>query len=74
MILRLTDERWTAEDGARKDRPVTVRTSKLVADVESFVLEDRRIAVRDVEESFEIGHLWNSSRNMTQDLRNVTDL
>ena len=36
-----------------KGRPVTV---KLIADVESLVMEDMRITTHDVEESFEIDY------------------
>ena len=47
-FLRFADGRVSVEDDTRKGRPVTVKTSKLIADAERLETEDRRITVRDI--------------------------
>ena len=68
VVLRFADGRGSVEDDARKGRPVTVKTSKLIADVERLVTEDRRITVRDIEESFDIGY-GTAQEILTKDLQ-----
>ena len=65
--MRFADGIGSVEDDARKGRPVTVKTSKLIADVERLVMEDRRITVHDIEESFDIGY-GTAQEILTEDL------
>ena len=56
-FLQFADNRGFVEDDAWGGRPVTVKTSKLIADVEGLVyMEDRRITVPGTEEAFNISY------------------
>lgn len=51
---RFCDGRESAEDDGRKTLPCKVKTTELISAVETCVMEDRRITVRNVAETFDI--------------------
>lgn len=53
---RFSDGRETTKDDSRSGRNVSIKTEKLDSDVEEYVMEDRRITVRQVAENFDISY------------------
>lgn len=53
---RFSEGRESVQDDERKGRPVSVKTETLVSSVENYVLEDRRVSVRNIAESFSISY------------------
>ena len=53
---QFSDGRKSVKDDHRFGREVTVSTDKRVAEIEEYVMKDRRITVRQVGENFDIGY------------------
>ena len=53
---QFSDGRKSVKDDPRSGRKVTVSMDKSIAAIEEYVMKDRRITVRQVGESFDIGY------------------
>ena len=50
------DSRESTEDDKHTGRPVTITTEKKVAEIQEFILEDRRVTVETVARHFDISY------------------
>ena len=55
-MRRFKDGRESTEDDEHTGRPVTITTEKKVAEIQEFILEDRRVAVETVARHFDISY------------------
>ena len=55
-MQRLKDGRESTEDDKHTGRPVTITTEKKVAEIQEFILEDRRVTVETVARHFDISY------------------
>ena len=55
-IRRFKDGRESTEDDKHTGRPVTITTEKKVAEIQEFILEDRRVTVETVARHFDISY------------------
>ena len=53
-MWRFKDGRESMEDDKHTGRPVTITTQKKVAEIQEFILEDRRVTVETVARHFDI--------------------
>ena len=53
---RFKERRDTTESDKRKGRPVTVSNERKVAEIQEYILEDRRVTVENVAEHFGISY------------------
>ena len=57
------DGRETTEDDKHTGRPVTVTNDRKVAEIEDYILEDRRVTVANVAVQF--GILYGTAQDIT---------
>ena len=55
-MRRFKDGRESTEDDKHTGRPVTITTEKKVAEIQEFILEDRRVTVETVTKHFDISY------------------
>ena len=55
-MWRFKDGRESTEDDKLTGRPVTITTEKKVAEIQEFILEDRRVTVETVARHFDISY------------------
>ena len=53
---RFKDGRESTEDDKHTGRPVTITTEKKVAEIQEFILEDRRVTVETVARHFDVSY------------------
>ena len=55
-MRRFKDGSESTEDDKHTGRPVTITTEKKFAEIQEFILEDRRVTVETVARHFDISH------------------
>ena len=61
---RFKEGRDTTNREKRKGRPVTVSNERKVAEIQEYILEDRRVTVENVAEHFQIGTSYGTAHNI----------